>query len=357
MVSGGTADVTIHEVSNNGHINELYRPTGGCWGGTQVDNSFDKLLSGFVGADVLRLWKKEHHADYLDLIKDFEAAKRSFAGNENEDEVTLRVPASLPDTVKQNSNSRMTLEKIIKQKHEDGSIIFSNGRLIISGPTFEKLFETAINGIVEHVNSLLKRIKEISTIVLVGGFSQAAVVKKSIKKNFGNLKLIIPDQPSLTVLKGATLFGLSTDAITYRISPYTYGIFLFRNYQDGDPPQYTSYISGRKMTGQVFDIHVRAGDKLEIGKSSIKRNYTSVNPDCGLLILFVYCSTEKDPKFVTDAGCVELGDLEIKLPRGVRADVEVEMIYWDTEIVVSAVEKTTGEQAEARLDTLTKSKP
>jgi len=50
-VSGGTADITVHEISSDGILLELYPSTGGNWGGSKVYDAFFTLLSKLVGMD------------------------------------------------------------------------------------------------------------------------------------------------------------------------------------------------------------------------------------------------------------------------------------------------------------------
>ena len=39
-LKGGTVDVTVHEMLEYGRVRELYKATGGAWGGTKVDEAF-----------------------------------------------------------------------------------------------------------------------------------------------------------------------------------------------------------------------------------------------------------------------------------------------------------------------------
>lgn len=47
--SGGTVDVTVHEVSCRGGLKEVYKASGGAWGGTKVDEAFYEFLSVIAG--------------------------------------------------------------------------------------------------------------------------------------------------------------------------------------------------------------------------------------------------------------------------------------------------------------------
>ena len=37
LFTGGTIDITVHEVQSDGHLKELYNANGGAWGGAFVD--------------------------------------------------------------------------------------------------------------------------------------------------------------------------------------------------------------------------------------------------------------------------------------------------------------------------------
>lgn len=47
--SGGTVDITVHEIQRNGDIRELHKASGGDWGGTKVDLAFENFLGEIVG--------------------------------------------------------------------------------------------------------------------------------------------------------------------------------------------------------------------------------------------------------------------------------------------------------------------
>lgn len=51
-MSGGTVDITVHEVMDGGKLNELHKASGGAWGGTKVDESFRQFIIKLVGKNV-----------------------------------------------------------------------------------------------------------------------------------------------------------------------------------------------------------------------------------------------------------------------------------------------------------------
>ena len=52
-LSGGTVDVTAHEILDSGSVRELHRAVGGAWGGTAVDRNFETLLGDVIGSNFL----------------------------------------------------------------------------------------------------------------------------------------------------------------------------------------------------------------------------------------------------------------------------------------------------------------
>ena len=48
MFSGGTVDITVHEVLADGNVRELYKANGGPWGGKSVNDAFLCFLDGLL---------------------------------------------------------------------------------------------------------------------------------------------------------------------------------------------------------------------------------------------------------------------------------------------------------------------
>ena len=46
---GGTIDITVHEVCFGGKLKELFKATGGAWGGTMVDKEFWDFIAELTG--------------------------------------------------------------------------------------------------------------------------------------------------------------------------------------------------------------------------------------------------------------------------------------------------------------------
>lgn len=57
-------------------IKELYKASGGAWGGTYLDDEFFKIFEEWFGKDEFEEFKREDLAGYIELVKDLEMQKR-----------------------------------------------------------------------------------------------------------------------------------------------------------------------------------------------------------------------------------------------------------------------------------------
>lgn len=73
---GGTVDIIVHKILDDGTLAEVYKASGGAWGGTVVDKEFKKFVSSLFDNDncLEELWNLAP-MDALDLEREFEAKK------------------------------------------------------------------------------------------------------------------------------------------------------------------------------------------------------------------------------------------------------------------------------------------
>ncbi|XP_060566343.1 heat shock 70 kDa protein 12A-like [Ruditapes philippinarum] len=50
---GGTIDITVHETTQNNGLKEIYKASGGDYGGTMVDRAFEEFISEILGIVLL----------------------------------------------------------------------------------------------------------------------------------------------------------------------------------------------------------------------------------------------------------------------------------------------------------------
>ncbi|XP_063415843.1 heat shock 70 kDa protein 12A-like [Mytilus trossulus] len=206
-LGGGTADITVHQRYGSG-VKEVVPASGGPWGGKSIDEAFSTLLSRIVGPKVMEELRKTELEDFIDLFREFETKKRSIRVNQT-NKVLVTLPVTLIDLVK---SHRGTMETALKQSGYGDTVTYSKQRIHIMPDAFRDLFKPTIRALVEHLEAMLCQIelRDLKTIVMVGGFSECELVQDKVMERFGrNITIIIPEEAGLAVLKGAVLYGHS----------------------------------------------------------------------------------------------------------------------------------------------------
>ena len=110
----------------------------------------------------------------------------------------------------------------------------SQGMLRLQPSVMMTLFEPIVLSIIRHISELLliselSRIKYMYIIylLLVGRFSESPVSRRPLFCyefcNYLQLRVVISQNVSLTILKGAVMFGLDPSLVHIRRSTLTYG--------------------------------------------------------------------------------------------------------------------------------------
>jgi hypothetical protein len=95
--------------------------------------------------------------------------------------------------------------------------------------------------------------RRINYLFLVGGFAESPLLRDRVKREFQDrAKVIIPNDPGVVVLKGASMFGVDPSVVKVRRSRMTYGVGVLHPFNPKIHPQGLSaflqllYRSGEK---------------------------------------------------------------------------------------------------------------
>lgn len=218
-----------------------------------------------------------------------------------------------------------------------------------------KLTKTLFDGICKHIVDHLKElfmhpaVKDVSSILLVGGFAESLMLQTAIREAFINKKVIIPKEAGLAVLKGAVICGHAPEKISGRVCRYTYGVQTVEKFDSTMHPKFKKILHNNiEYCDDIFSIHVRVGEIVEVGEPQLKKRYVVVEPDQTSIKFKVYTSNNKEPTYTTDEGCTYLGKLTIGMPdtsKGMDRGAIVHMTFSGTEITVTAVDQDDPERA------------
>lgn len=339
-----------------GKLRELHKATGGACGGTAVDNAFERRLTEILGTAVMKSLREERTETYLDIFREFEIAKR---GCKPDSTGTIRMTISRVTLNELCTDiEKKTLEDLFRNI-EGMSLI--RDKLHISAETMKQFFDPPIRKLIQHMKSILDnpQTNGISMILLVGGSGDSAIIQSEVEKAFKPIKVVVPPEAGLAVLKGAVIFGHSPTIIMSRILRFTYGTAIA---PDFDPEIHREEkkitVDGVDRCQGVFSSIITAGTEVTVGHK-IEQGYSTASMRQIAALVKIFCSPRTDVKYTDDEECFELGELLVPLPGHLLAGLllgireypfAIEYTFGDTELKMTAIEIMTGEKTSCTLE-------
>ena len=355
MFSGGTVDVSVHEKNLDGTLKELHRASGGPWGGTCVDSSYIDWLTQMFGKEAIERLKRESMGDYVDMLRDIESKKRSIAPDTT-GFITLRVSAALKEYHDESAEENI-VSKIARMNLKE-EVKFQRDKLRVSVNIARKWFQHSIDMTIRHITGVLAEpeMKNVNTVLLVGGFGECKLVQEAVKKAVGRRAVIIPDEAGLAVLKGAVRFGHQPRVVSSRCVKYTYGYGVKSKFDASKHPQEKMIIDsyGKKRVDRCFEKVVEIGTSVDVGKDIKSPSGYFLNKE-GRTTFSIYASTELDPEFTTDPSCIKVGKLELGDAPGktmAENEAQVYFAFGDTELNATVKILKTGKVMKKTVDCL-----
>lgn len=355
---GGTVDLTVHELEEKGKLKELYKATGGAWGSMGVDYQFEVLLLDIFGEEFLLDFVKNKPVSWLELLSVFEAKKRGFRPHK-QFSVNLSLPFAFIEHYRE--KTRKSIEAAVKEYQDDGVQWSHQGMLRLLPSVMMSLFEPVVSAIVHHIQELLlvPGLSNIEYLFLVGGFAESAVLQEAVRNAFrgASVRVIIPQDVSLTILKGAVMFGHDPTMVHVRRSVLTYGVGCLNRFIPGKhPPEKRVVKDGVEWCTGIFDGFVFSDQAVSLGHV-ITRSYSPAQASQRSTIITLFASENDTVYYVSDPGCYKIGELKLEMPDisgGKKRELKMSMIFGDTEISVEAVDMTSRRSAYASIDFLNK---
>ncbi|XP_022802749.1 heat shock 70 kDa protein 12A-like isoform X1 [Stylophora pistillata] len=354
-IGGGTLDVTVHEIQDDGRIREIYKVTGGPHGGMYVNQKFESLLDELFGTPMLQSYREQFPSDWLCLINEFEGKKRGKRVLDSSLMTNIRLPRSFVSQIKRNRGTGIDRygEREVKIK--------SNEYLSLSSGMMRKLFTPVVDKIKEHLNNLLQKpeLSKVQIMLLVGGFAESAFLQEEIRKEFsGRNRILVPHHASIAVAQGAVIFGKKPTTITERVMGTTYGIRCLGDFESGVHPEEKKTIrDGIFKCRDLFSCFVKENEVVELGQRIKKIYHPSKSTSTRVTVAF-HVTTNPNTQFTTDPEVTKIGNISIQTPdtwKGRDRDIEVCMYFGGTEITATAWDVSSGNNAQTNLDFFSRS--
>lgn len=351
---GGTVDVTVREVLPDRTLKEITKASGGAWGGLRVNEEVFKYLEEIFTPELLNRLQTESAFDYLELDRSIEMLKRKMKADAK-GRFTLQIPMELRDMFEK-KNGRPLIDMISKLKLSNPAEMVKD-KLKFNQQMMVKFYSPSIENIIQHCRTVFASShgRDITDIIMVGGFAESKIMQLLVRQAFPDRSIIVPQEAGLVVLKGAVIYGHCPRIVSCRIASKTIGVRHLRYFLQGsDPGEKKEIINGVPYCKDIFHKLCEADDEFMIGETVTHEVYP-LRPDMTEMTLNLFQTDDKNPIYTTDVGCTEIGKLKVEMPnisKGMERQVNVCLIFGDTELIVEGVDKETGKSTRVHLDLL-----
>jgi len=362
-LGGGTIDMCVHEILDDGQLRELYRATGGHAGGSTVNEEFLQFLKTLLGSEALEIFERDFSHAFQELQNKIEDKKCKFT-NDSE-AITFNLDKDLISIAESVSRKSDSFEAMISGSSFGNAVSYRRqGNLLkIDKSVVKTIFQPSVETIIRCLKNILSECAHdnITTLLLVGGYSASDYVRDSIQSSLSNLEIIKIEDGRLAVVKGAVMMATKQSSIIERRSRFTYGVSIKIEFIEGvHPPHFKFYWDGKAWCIGVFDKLIEVGQVVQQGQQFSWDGYNTFrDPELKHISVGtrLWRSTLKSPTYcyLEEDQCEEVGRITVAAPPGGWPD-EVNsvssLVVGETELTMKRLMKETGEEYETTIDFL-----
>ncbi|XP_052782472.1 heat shock 70 kDa protein 12A-like [Mya arenaria] len=359
-LGGGTIDICSHEILDSRKLCELYRATGDYAGGSRVNHEFEKFLVRLFGAPALDEFRTKFTHSYQDFIQTVETKKCMFSCST--DKTTLPLDYDFVTLVEKDNEE--AIDEMVKGSRYKDLVQYkiTGRRLILNHSVVKEFFDSSVDIIIEKLKEILSACPQdnITSLLLVGGYSESPYVRERIQQNFPQLTTVIVENGRLAVMKGAVMMGLKPRNVIQRRARFTYGFSTYALFVEGKhPEQFKKNFDGRTWCKGVFDKLIERGELLQHQQEFSKKFYKCIQTKSKQLEshLSLWGSPKPNPRYcyLEDDQCERVGVINVPSPPGGWPD-EInhtgKLVVGETEFTMKLFIEETGQEYEANVDFL-----
>jgi hypothetical protein len=283
----------------------------------------------------------------------FESRKRA-ANPLSTKPLNVSLPFSFIDYHKKYRNG--PVETAVRQYNNSDVIWSSQGMLRLLPGAMKRLFQPTLDNIKSAIGNVLNQpsVRGVKFLFLVGGFAESPMLQTDIRNEFQHLlKIIIPHEVSLAVLRGAVCFGVNPNVVTTRRSLATYGVGVVRPFVRGRDPdsKLIKLNDGSEWCGDVFDVLVLANQPVHLGQTIVRRYRPISRASTPIAVFDIYCTDRVDMLYTTDNAVKQCARLRLEFETN-TTEVQLRLNFSSTEICVSALDLLANRTVRTNIDFL-----
>jgi molecular chaperone DnaK (HSP70) len=352
---GGTVDLSGFAVAETGVLNQLTTPGGNKAGSEYLNEEFvNSLLVDRFGAEfVARMLRKELRA-VGDLVNTWERRKRWI--RPSDDTVMVPLGAKLYRLLMADKSALRRL-----RKRQDGV----DDAIVVQSSEISKLFDVVLDQVVDCVDDQLDQMASAGggagkdVALLVGGFAESALLQARLSSFLARreIKLHIPERPSIAVVTGAVHFGYDPSVFASLRAPYTYGVEFHDTFRFGvDPEELLEYDEFEHARCRSrFHVLVVRGTAVRVGTRLPARTFWTLSQAQSSIGFSIFRTTRSTADYTIEPGVTRIGRVAVDLTDVMHLPweqrvAEVSLIVDAHEIRVVGRNPTTNVEESAKID-------
>ncbi|XP_023192626.1 heat shock 70 kDa protein 12A-like [Xiphophorus maculatus] len=343
-VSGGTIDITVHEVFEGGFLKELHKASGNDRGGQTVERKFKEFLKNIFSPKIWDEYEEKYPSEVRRIMYDFTLFKRK------DEDMEIICPMNLGMM----AQKKQDMEEFFKQVQ---GASYDDGVIKISKQTLRSFFEESLWSINKNLREIFDKTRSIKYILLVGGFAESQILRRHITDEFiGNCKVLCPFRPQEAILKGAVEFGRHQGAVASRKSLYTYGVGTserFNQSKHREDKKYTNkegdWCSNIFVKLVEIDDDVGWNETKEYSFYPVERDQTRIN-------FHFYRTNKNNPMYIDEPNVEKIGSFVVESPDtsiGMDRLIALEMKFGFTEMTATGTDRESGSVHTVKLNFMT----
>ena len=225
---GYSVDFTANKIiDDNYNLKQLSIPKSFAFGSNIINEKIINVIEYIYGKDKIDKTKNNQYSDWEAVLNEIEEKK-----------LKIDVVGSEQFKIKVRFMQKTWCFNIGDCKSDyNGIPITYNSDFIYIPISFIKniIYELSLN-ITTEIKDQIENINEkIDLVIITGGFSNSKILQNSIKNYIKySIDLMFLDDPQETVMKAASIFGLKSNKILYRMIPVTIGIETYEKCKNGE---------------------------------------------------------------------------------------------------------------------------
>ena len=176
------------------------------------------------------------------------------------------------------------------------------------------LIEEHAKKISNKISEIYNQVKEIESILYVGGYCSNDVLINYLKEKFPNLEHLKPSCPERAVVMGSVLFGINPYFIDVRKAMYTIGFncddIWDESIHGGTGVKYYDQTYKVHKCKNSFHAFIRVGDDLTQNQY-VEQSFISLNSRN--IVLKFFKSLKRNPILYTEEGVQSIGNVQLDL--------------------------------------------